>query len=113
MRQQKKTTYEEDFYDLLEKEYDRCPRHDIKLILGDFNPKNWARRRIKPTIDMFNLHKESNDNGIRLINAASVVMIIGGTSFRHEKLRKFTWRSPDGNTSQTGHVLVNAQHRIA
>jgi len=86
----------------------------ILLILGDFNPKKRARRKIKPTIDMFNLHKESNDNGIRLISAASVGMIIGGTNFLHEKLRKFTWRSPDGNTTnQTDHVLVDAQHRIA
>jgi len=36
-----KDTYEkEDFYDLLEKEYDKCPKRDIKLILGDFNAKN-------------------------------------------------------------------------
>jgi len=63
---------------------------------------------------MFNLHRESNDNEIRMINAASVGTIIGGTNFLHEKLRKFTWRSQGANiTNQTEHVLVDAQHRIA
>ena len=58
---------------------------------------------------MFSLYTDSNDNGIRLINyAASVSMIKGSTDFLHEKLRKFTWRSPDGNTTNhTDHVLVD------
>lgn len=39
-------------------------------------------------------------------------MIIGSTFLLHEKLRKFTWRSPDGNTTNhIDHVLVDAQHR--
>jgi hypothetical protein len=39
-------------------------------------------------------------------------VIIGSTDFLHEKLRKFTWRSPDGNTTNhTDHVPVDAQHR--
>jgi len=43
-----KDTYEkEDFYDLLEKEYDKRPWHDIKLILGDLNAKNKVRRKLK------------------------------------------------------------------
>jgi len=38
-------------------------------------------------------------------------MIIGSTDFLHEKLRKFTWKSPDGNTTNhIDHVLVDAQH---
>jgi hypothetical protein len=43
-----KDTYEkDDFYDLLEKEYDKCARHYIKLILDDFNAKNRVRRKFK------------------------------------------------------------------
>jgi hypothetical protein len=62
---------------------------------------------------MLSLYTESNDNGIRLINyAASVGMITESANFPHQKLCKFTWRSPDGNTTnQIDHVLVDAQHR--
>lgn len=41
------TVQKEDLYDLLEKEYDKCPRHNIKLILGDFNAKNRVIRKLK------------------------------------------------------------------
>jgi len=43
-----KDTYEkENFYDLLEKEYDKCPWHDIKLIPSGLNPKNRVRKKLK------------------------------------------------------------------
>jgi hypothetical protein len=43
--EEKDTYVKEDFYDLLEKEYDKCPRHDIKLILGDLNAKIRVKKK--------------------------------------------------------------------
>ena len=34
----------DEFYAHLEREYDRCPKHDIKIVIGDFNAQV-ARRR--------------------------------------------------------------------
>jgi hypothetical protein len=43
-----KDTYEKaEFYDLLEKEYDKCPWHDIKLIPSGLNAKIRVRRKLK------------------------------------------------------------------
>jgi hypothetical protein len=66
---------------------------------------------LKPTIGMFSLHKQSKDNGTGLINyIASVGMITGSTIFPHKQIYKFTWRSPDGNTTQIDLVLTDAQY---
>lgn len=59
----------------------------------------------------FSLYKQSKDNGIRLINyATSVGMITGSTIFPHKQIYKFSWRSPDWNTTQIDLVLTDAQY---
>jgi hypothetical protein len=37
--EEKNENEKDSFYELLEKEYDKCPKNDIKLIMGDFNAK--------------------------------------------------------------------------
>jgi hypothetical protein len=67
---------------LLEKEYDKCPKSDIKLILGDFNANIGQENTLMGIIGHHSLHKDSNDNGMRLIDyAASRNMVIGSTMF--------------------------------
>uniref|UniRef100_A0A1B0D343 Endonuclease/exonuclease/phosphatase domain-containing protein n=1 Tax=Phlebotomus papatasi TaxID=29031 RepID=A0A1B0D343_PHLPP len=53
----------EEFYAKLEEEYDRAPKYDAKLILGDFNAKIGKEKPLKPTIGDHSLHEETNDNG--------------------------------------------------
>jgi hypothetical protein len=50
-------------------------------------------------IGQHSLHKDSNDNGMRLIDyTASRNMVIGSTMFPHKEIHKVTWKSPDGRT---------------
>jgi len=59
----------------------------------------------------FSLHNQSKDNGIRLINYAALVgMLTGSTIFPHKQIRKFSWRSPDWNTTQIDLILTDAQY---
>jgi hypothetical protein len=79
------------FYDLLEKEYDKCPKHDIKVILGDFNAKVGREEGLKPVIGNESLHDVSNDNGLRLITfSTSVGVVVGSTMFPHKQIHMAT-----------------------
>jgi hypothetical protein len=64
-------------------------------------------------IGQHSLHKDSNNNGMRLIDyAASRNMVIGITMFSHKEIHKATWKSLDGRTyNQIDHVLIDARHR--
>jgi endonuclease/exonuclease/phosphatase family metal-dependent hydrolase len=109
----KDATEKDTFYDMSEKEYEKCPKHDNKIILGDFNAKIGQEENLKPVIGMNSLHKESNDNGMRLISyAASMDMVIGSTLFPHKNIYKACWKSPDGRTTnQIDHVLIDRSHK--
>ncbi|XP_062123260.1 craniofacial development protein 2-like [Drosophila sulfurigaster albostrigata] len=74
------------FYARLEDTYDRCPNHDVKIILGDFNA--------------------------RLIDfAAARNMVVSSTRFRHLDIHKATWLSPDQKTrNQIDHVVIDGRH---
>jgi hypothetical protein len=62
---------------------------------------------------MNSLHKESNDNGMRMISyAASMDMVIGSTLFPHKNIYKASWKSPDGrSTNQIDHMLIDHSHK--
>jgi hypothetical protein len=100
------------FYDLLEKEYDKCPKY-IKVILGDFNAKVGREEGFKPVMGNQSLHDVSNDNGLRLITfATSVGMVVGSTMFPHKQIHKATRKSPDRSTqNQIDHILIDSIHK--
>ena len=102
----------EKFYDTLEKIYDLAPKHDIKIVLDDFNAKIGKETTFRPTIGKESLHKETNNNGLRLIDFASgKCMTISSTKFPHKNIHKATWISPDGATrNQIDHVLIDRRH---
>jgi sorting nexin-29 len=101
------------FYDELDRLWGLCPRHDVKIIMGDFNSKIGREEEFRPFLGNYSLHDVSNDNGIRLISfAASHDMIIGSTLFQHKNIHKATWRSPDGSYSnQIDHMLISSRYR--
>ena len=102
----------EPFYSALEKLYDEAPRHDIKIVIGDFNAKVGKETTFRPTIGKESLHEDSNNNGIRLIDfAIGKGMTVSSTRFPHKSIHKATWISPDGTTrNQIDHVLIDRRH---
>jgi len=60
------------FYEELEKVFDHFPKYHMKMLLGDFNPKMEREDIFKPTIGQESLHQDSNDNGVGLVNFATL-----------------------------------------
>jgi len=52
-----------EFYEDLERVYNKLTTNNIKIILGDFNAKIGRESILKPTIGSENLHETSNDKG--------------------------------------------------
>jgi hypothetical protein len=80
----------------------------MKILLGDFNAKVRWEDILKPTVGNYSLHEVCNDNGIRVVNFATLKnLIVKHTTFPHRNIHKFTWTSPDGKThNQTGRILI-------
>ncbi|KRF97428.1 uncharacterized protein Dwil_GK26988, partial [Drosophila willistoni] len=99
------------FYAQLEREYDSCPSHDVKIIIGDLNAQVGQEEEFRPTIGKFSAHRLTNENGLRLIDfAASKNMAIRSTYFQHSLPYRYTWRSPQQTESQIDHVLIDGRH---
>ncbi|XP_067625268.1 craniofacial development protein 2-like [Eurosta solidaginis] len=99
------------FYEQLERTYERCPRHDTKVVLGDFNVRV-CKGVFGPTVGKFSLHNETSPNGLRLIDFAGAPnMVFTSTMFMHKKIHQATWLSPDRNTrNQIDHVVIGGRH---
>ena len=112
MPQQRDDEEKDSFYLELETVYSQCPKHDIKIVLGDFNAKVGKEENNYPYAGRNGLHEECNGNGYKLVQfAAATDMIIGGTIFTHKNIHKVTWRSPDGVTmNQIDHILIQRKH---
>jgi hypothetical protein len=87
--EEKEAREKDTFYDMLVKEYEKCPKHDIKIIVGDFNAKIGQEENLEPVIGINSLHKVSNDSRSSVISyAASMDMVIGNTLFPHKNIHK-------------------------
>jgi hypothetical protein len=54
----------------------------------------------KGVLGKYGLHKESNDNELRLIGPANTLNVVfGSTTFLHKNIHSPTRRSPDGKTA--------------
>ena len=102
----------DEFYERLDKTYGECPKHDVKLVIGDANAQVGREEFFRLVIGKESLNSTTNDNGLRLINfTAARGMAICSTYFARRNIRKHTWRHPNGETcSQIDHVLVDGQH---
>ena len=101
-------TIKDNFYADLQAVTDDVPRHDLGIVLGDFNAKvgcdnsNWSRVMGTHGLGVM------NEIGSRLVEyCAENDMIIGGTLFQHKSIHKYTWTSPGGNTrNQIDHIMI-------
>ncbi|CAH2100139.1 unnamed protein product [Euphydryas editha] len=102
----------ERWYSEVESVYSKSPKGDIKFIIGDMNAKVGRESIYRPTIGCHSLHETSNDNGTRLIDlATSLGMVVGSTRFPHKNIHKITWVSADDVTrNQIDHVLIDGRH---
>ncbi|XP_054287800.1 uncharacterized protein LOC129003530 [Macrosteles quadrilineatus] len=81
-------------------------------MLGDANGKIGQEPVWKGTAGGNSLHKESNDNGMRLLSlAVGCDMRVMSTFFPRQDIYKATWVSPDGHSkNQIDHVLIDRRH---
>ena len=103
----------DNFYDSLQLILEDIPKHDVLVVLGDFNARvgsdNTNRERFMGKHGTGTM----TDNGSRLCDICGEnYLVIGGTLFQHKTIYQLTWRSPDGrNESQIYHILVNGKWR--
>jgi hypothetical protein len=70
----------------------------------------WGGRTfLKPAIGNESLREASNDNGVRVVNFATLKnLIVKSTTLPHSDIHKHTWTSPDGVThNQIDHILID------
>ncbi|XP_058828115.1 uncharacterized protein LOC131688008 [Topomyia yanbarensis] len=90
---------------------DRCPRHDVKIVIGDLNAQVGQEVEYRPVIGRFSAHQQTNENGLRLIDfATSKNMVIRSTFFHHRLLHRYICRSPQQTETQIDHVLIDGRH---
>ena len=65
-KNEKMEEVKEEFYNLLQQNINQIANSDIKIILGDFNTKG-GKGTCEPTTGNESLHKENNNNGIKII----------------------------------------------
>src|SRR6218665_1816245 len=100
-----------DFYEQLQGVMDEVPGHDMKILMGDFNAQIGPDREGWEEVIGGMADGERTDNGERLMSLCSIYNLkIGGSFFRHRKVHKQTWRSPDGKTcNQIDHICVQGR----
>lgn len=103
----------EDFYSSLQSLFDKTPRRDIKIVMGDLNAKvgddNTGRELIMGRHGV----GTCNENGELFIDFCSFNdLVIGGTIYPHRTIHKTTWTSPDGKTdNQIDHFTIDRKWR--
>ena len=101
------------FYNTLQEQIDKTPRHDILIVMGDLNAKVGADNVGYESCMGQEGVGERNDNGQRFADLClENGLVIGGTIFQHKTIHKLTWVSPDGRTSnQIDHIAINQKWR--
>jgi hypothetical protein len=66
----------------------------------------------RPTIGKYSLYENTNDNGYRLIQFATINnMVIGSTILQHKNIHKPTWTAPDRSfESSIDHMVIDGRH---
>jgi len=56
----------------------------VKILLGDFNAKEGREYIFKLTVGSESLHQDSDDNGVRIVNFATVKnLVVNSTVLLH------------------------------
>jgi hypothetical protein len=74
--EEKSDDSKDSFYDELDHVFDHFPKYHMKILLGGFNAKSGRENIFKPTIEKEILHQNSNHNGVRIMNFATLKNVI-------------------------------------
>jgi len=102
------------FYEQVQKVLDKIPKHDIVILMGDWNAKVRDQQDGEEgVVGHHGLYGERSENGQRFVElCASNNMVITTTLFPHKDIHKHTWVSPDVRTkNQIDHVVVCGKFR--
>jgi len=85
------------------------PKYQLKILLEDFNAEVGRENIFKPTIGNESLHQDSKDNGVRIVNFATLKnLVVQSTMYPHRDVHKYNWTSPDGKIhNQIDHILID------
>ena len=106
------TSDKDAFYTNLLDHLDQVKRHNIHLVLGDFNARvgldSHSSRPVVVGPHCF--YDTTNDNGERLVNLCEEHnMRIAQTKFPQPRGRMWTWTHPAGSLHQLDHILINSK----
>nr|XP_022322870.1 craniofacial development protein 2-like [Crassostrea virginica] len=99
------------FLEQLQEVINNTPKHDILLIIGDFNAKVGSSNKGYESVMGKHGIGKRNENGENLLELCQINnLVITGTIFPHKPRHKISWISPDGKTeNQIDHVLISRQ----
>ncbi|KDR23416.1 hypothetical protein L798_05387, partial [Zootermopsis nevadensis] len=97
------------FYDELQSVCDNISKHDMIIVLGDYNAKLWKEEVYVKLFGRNSLHEETNNNGLRVAQfAAANNLRVMSTYFPRKDIHKGTWKIPGTNNfNQIDHILVS------
>ena len=88
----------DDFNEQLQKIVDERPRHDMILVIGDWNAKVGEQQLGEEGIvGKFGMTGERSDSGERFVSFCALNnLAIASTMFPHKEIHRYTWTSPIG-----------------
>ena len=105
----------DDFYDQLQSVLEGVPKHDLLIVIGDWNAKvGQSQEGEERTIGKYPLCGGiRNDNGERFVNFCAMNdLLIASTVFPHKDIHKYTWTSPNSKfKNQIDHITINNKFR--
>jgi len=103
------------FYEQVQKVLDKIPKHDIVILMGDWNAKVGDQQDGEGVVGHHGLHGERSEDGERFLElCASNNMVITTTLFPHKDIHKHTWVSPDACTkNQIDYMAMCGKFRSA
>ena len=102
------------FYDMLQRVTDEIPRHDMIMIVGDWNAKIGAAQDGEDgVVGRHGLGDERSENRVRFVSScAANNLATVSTMFPHKNIHKYTWTAPNERVrNQIDHVAVNRKFK--
>jgi hypothetical protein len=92
-----------------ERIFDTFPIYPMTILLGDLSAKVGRKDIFKPTIRNESLYEISSDNGVRIVNFATLKnLTVKSTMYPHRNIHIVACISPDENIrNQIDHILID------